>query len=260
VCDSTLHHEPPHHAVHLLSMASKRAVKLTEAEHTTLKNFVDYNKDGKLTNSEIQDLIIKMKIDSKSIPEDIQIILRKYDVNNDKSIDAVEFKNLVEDINEFDKKYRFMGYSGALARSFRYLAFTSDVGEALRPVASKLMVNASYGTSATYCVADVAWETYKVSKTGKNEHGHPSTVTQMIVERSTFQLLASLFIPAVVIHSSVDIAKHFTKRIGRFQKWGPSLFGLAIIPLFPVFLDAPTERAVEWAFSRYGPWAKTKHD
>jgi fission process protein 1 len=77
----------------------------------------------------------------------------------------------------------------------------------------------------------------------------------MVVERSTFQLVASLVIPAVVIHSSVDFAKHFTKRIGRFQKWGPSIFGLAIIPLLPVFLDEPAEQAIEWGFKRFGPWA-----
>ena len=167
---------------------------------------------------------------------------------------------LIEEVNQIEHRLRYVGYSAAFARAFRYLAFTSDVGEALRPVVRKSIVNASYGVAASYCVADVAWETYKVNKTGKNSLGHPMTVTQMVVERSTFQLVASLALPAIIIHSAVDIAKHVTKRIGRFQKWGPSVFGLAVIPLLPVFLDEPAEKGIEWVFSQYGPWAKPKHD
>jgi hypothetical protein len=36
------------------------------------------------------------------------------------------------------------------------------VGEALRPIVRKSIVNASYGVAASYCIADVAWESYKV--------------------------------------------------------------------------------------------------
>lgn len=82
------------------------------------------------------------------------------------------------------------------------------------------------------------------------------TVNQMIVERSTFQALASLALPALVIHQSVHTAKNVFKRMGRFTKWGPSIVGLSIIPLLPVCLDAPTEYIVEYGFHHYGPWAK----
>lgn len=171
-----------------------------------------------------------------------------------------EFDTFVHDVDAVEKQYRYAGYSAAFARAFRYLAFTSDVGEALRPVVRTTIVNASYGVAIGYCVADVAWETYKVNKTGKNEHGHPMTTLQMFVERSSFQLVASLVVPAVIIHSSVDFTKHVTKRIGRFQKWGPSIAGLAIIPLLPMYLDEPAEKAIDWVFARYGPWASSSKD
>lgn len=243
-------------------MAPPEDVKLTREELDTLCKHYDIDKDGKLSESEIVKLIEAFKKDPKGVPAEVSMIMKKYDTDGDGHLSATEVKVLVEDIYHVDKEYRYVGYSAALARAFRYLAFTSDVGEAIRPVAKKAVVNATYGVAASYCMADVCWETYKVSKTGKNEHtGLPMTPLQMAVERSTFQLTASLVIPAVVIHSAVDFAKWGTKRIGRFTKWGPSIFGLSIIPLLPMYLDEPSEKAIEWLFAKYGPWAaKDKRD
>jgi fission process protein 1 len=84
------------------------------------------------------------------------------------------------------------------------------------------------------------------------------TMSQIIVERSTFQLFASLVLPALFIHTCVDVAKFATKKMGRFQKWGPSVFGLACIPFLPLYLDHPVEHAIEQGFSKYGPWATAK--
>ena len=39
---------------------------------------------------------------------------------------------------------RYAGYTAGFARAFRYLAFTSDFGEALRPVISKGIVTGKY--------------------------------------------------------------------------------------------------------------------
>ena len=38
-------------------------------------------------------------------------------------------------------------------------------------------------------------------------------------------------------------------------RWGPSVAGLSVIPLLPMYLDEVVEHGVEWAFSHYGPWA-----
>lgn len=238
-----------------MSGPAKDSVKLTTEEYATLCKHYDTNKDGKLSDAEIYTLVEHFRKDKNGVPKEISAILGKYDADGDGKLSAHEVKGLVEDIYRVDKEYRYVGYSAALARAVRYLAFTSDVGEALRPVARKAIVTATYGVAASYCMADVCWETYKVSKNGKNDHGVPMTPLQMAVERSTFQLTASLIIPAVIIHSAVDFAKWGTKRIGRFTKWGPSIFGLAIIPLLPMYLDEPSEHAIEWLFAKYGPWA-----
>lgn len=118
------------------------------------------------------------------------------------------------------------------------------------------IVNASYGLSIGYCFTDVAWEAYKLHNRGYvTETKQPMTLTQCVVERSTFQLIASLIVPAVLIHTTVDIGKHLFKRIGRFQRFGPSILGLSMIPFLPLYLDHPVESGIEYVFERYGPWA-----
>eukprot|EP00951_Prasinocladus_malaysianus_P022171 scaffold185170_cov44-Prasinocladus_malaysianus.AAC.2 len=42
----------------------------------------------------------------------------------------------------------------------RYLAFTSDVGEAMRPVVSPRIVNASYAIAGGYMIGDVIYQGY----------------------------------------------------------------------------------------------------
>jgi hypothetical protein len=85
------------------------------------------------------------------------------------------------------------------------------------------------------------------------------SMTQCIVERATFQAIASLALPAIVIHQSVHVSKKLFTKWGRFVKWGPSVVGLSLIPFFPICLDEPVEHAVEWAFHHYGPWTKKEH-
>mmetsp|Transcript_33490 Transcript_33490/g.48572 ORF Transcript_33490/g.48572 Transcript_33490/m.48572 type:complete len:196 (+) Transcript_33490:18-605(+) len=158
------------------------------------------------------------------------------------------------DMNE--TQLRYAAYSAGLARIFRYLAFSSDFGEALRPVVSSRIVNASYSVAIGYCFADVFWEGYKHHKRGNITEKHePLTLTQVVVERATFQAVASMIVPTIIIHTSVDVTKKLCKRIGRFQKWGPSIVGLSIIPLLPLYLDHPVEHALDWTFKKYGPWA-----
>jgi len=226
-----------------------------------LKHY-DKNDDHQLSKEELDQIILDAKTKPSEVNEEVKRVLLKYDKDGDGKLDTAELENLTTEIEKAQNHYRFFGYSAALARAFRYLAFTSDVGEALRPVASPRVVTGTYVVAFGYCVADVAYETYKVSKTGKNEQGHPTTVMQMAVERSAFQLVASLAGPAVIIHTSVDIAKHVCKKLNRFQKWGPSVFGLLIIPLLPMYLDEPAEKGIEYLFANYGPWAnpKKKHE
>mmetsp|Transcript_12401 Transcript_12401/g.34823 ORF Transcript_12401/g.34823 Transcript_12401/m.34823 type:complete len:187 (-) Transcript_12401:227-787(-) len=132
------------------------------------------------------------------------------------------------------------------AGAARYLAFTSDVGEAVRPVVPSSVVNASYGIAGLYMVGDVAYQGYRANQDGGD-------VPRTVAQTATFQLLASLAIPVAVIHTAVHQSQHLFRRFGRFTKWGPSLVGLACVPALPALVDEPVEHSIEYLFDTYWP-------
>eukprot|EP00299_Pterocystis_sp_00344_P008732 c3425_g1_i1.p1 GENE.c3425_g1_i1~~c3425_g1_i1.p1 ORF type:complete len:244 (+),score=46.99 c3425_g1_i1:36-767(+) len=219
-----------------------------------LKEKYDTNKDGKLSKEELAAIAEDFK-NQKMAPHVTQVV-KKWDTNQDGTIDEHELKKMDEDIKSTDTAIRYAGYLGIAARSARYLAFTSDFGEAFRPVAHPRLVTASYGISWLYCAGDVAYEAYKA----KTHHGvQGSELTQLVVERSIFQAVASMLIPATLIHTQVHIFHKITHKIGRFQRWGPSAAGLMLIPFFPLVLDEPVEHAVHTVLRKFGPWADKEH-
>jgi len=64
--------------------------------------------------------------------------------------------------------FRYLGYvraAGLIAvRSSRYLAYTSDIVEAFRPILSPNLVRLSYGVSWLYIVGDVGVHGYNEYK------------------------------------------------------------------------------------------------
>ena len=147
-----------------------------------------------------------------------------------------------------------------LARSTKFvknLAHTGDVGEALRPVISDRIVETSLAITAVYILADVGWEAYKLHKRGyQSDSDEVTAIAQCVVQRTTFQVLASVVIPAAIINTSMKVSTQFFHRVGRFQRWGPSVVGLAIIPLLPLVVDKPVENGVDWLFARFSPWSQ----
>ncbi|KAJ1628290.1 mitochondrial 18kDa protein, partial [Pavlovales sp. CCMP2436] len=117
----------------------------------------------------------------------------------------------------------------------RYVAYSSDVGEALRPIVPWISVNATYGIAVAYIVADVGKSTYVEAQ--KPDGNVPRAFSKAAI----FHSLGSLALPAVMIHQTVHAAQHLAKRSGnvRLGKWGPTLSGLALIPFLPVILNEP---------------------
>jgi fission process protein 1 len=140
------------------------------------------------------------------------------------------------------------------------IKYILDFGEAFRPIVNARIVTGTYLIAIGYCVADVGWEAYKLRKRGyvHEKTNEKMSMTQLVIERSVFQAIASVIVPFLVIHTTVDVGKKVCKRIGRFQKWGPTIVGLSIIPFLPLCLDHPVEAGLEYAFENYGPWAKDK--
>ena len=235
---------------------------ITEEELQVLIKFYDVNKDGKLSEEEIAQIIATVNASDKKPPEEVTRILKKFDVDGDGKLNEKEISSFVKEVRSTDTKMRYAGYTMAFSRAFRYLAFTSDFGEALRPVVSARIVNASYAVAIGYCFVDVGWEAYKLKQRNYiTEKGQPMSMTQCVVERSAFQAIASVAVPFLVIHTAVDVTKKMCQKIGKFQRWAPSVVGLACIPLLPAYLDHPVENGLEHLFENYGPWAaKAKKD
>lgn len=139
--------------------------------------------------------------------------------------------------------------SGAL----RYMAFTSDFGEAFRPTVPAWMVNASYGISVGYIGCSVVEAGFVSRHAGKPWNEVRLDVTQELV----FQGLASLAVPFLIIHSAVHHTARYLKQHSvhltrpMVAKWAPSGVGLACVPLMPIAVDEPCEHAVEYVFDHY---------
>lgn len=178
----------------------------------------------------------------------------------DKSDESCEVKHILDDDAGplFDRgPERYMAYTAraaqllalggkAVAKGSRYLAYTSDVGEAFRPVVNPKIVTASYGIAFAYVFGDVALAAYRAKETGGN-------VMRTVAHQSVFQGLASLALPFLIIHTQVSVFKSVFTKMGRFTKWGPTISGLALLPFLPVCVDEPTEHLVHAAFEKYWP-------
>jgi len=196
----------------------------------------------------------------KEEEEAVGLDLGKQSSENDSTVFA-DIVNASSERNDesstLDSNFRYIGYTRSLARLFRYFAFSSDIGVAFSPVVSAKIVSAAYYTTLGYCFVDVGFEAYKLKKRGYvSEHDATKKITmvQCIIERASFQAVASVAVPSLIIHTTVDFTTKIVTKIGRFQKWGPTIAGLAAVPLLPLFLDHPIKHTMETGFRRYGPW------
>ncbi|KAI8902471.1 mitochondrial 18 KDa protein-domain-containing protein [Globomyces pollinis-pini] len=161
-----------------------------------------------------------------------------------------------------DSAIRYLGYAGRITNfvnsGSRYLAYTSDIGEAFRPVVKPSIVRLAYGVSFAYVGFDVGLEAYK-----SRVRGDTSVETgRVVLQRSIFQILASLALPALTIHTAVDFAAKQMKKYPQYPrllKFGPTGLGLALIPALPIMFDDPIEIAMEKAFDYAWPLSEEAH-
>lgn len=145
--------------------------------------------------------------------------------------------------------YRYLGYFSRLGKFMRYNAYASEVGEAFRPVAKPFYVKMAYGISWTYVLGDVTYLGYQKHK----ENCSNEVIAVSVANRLVFQTLASMLLPALFIHKQVALSGILFRRIGRFQRWGPTVSGLMFIPLLPYIFDHPVEYVVDKTFDYAWP-------
>ncbi|KAJ3031606.1 UNVERIFIED_CONTAM: hypothetical protein HDU68_002209 [Siphonaria sp. JEL0065] len=174
---------------------------------------------------------------------------------SDASKNGTDKPTLEDDFDTVDSPYRFLGLLGrvrnvVIAQS-RLMAYTSEVGEAFRPIASPHFVTGAYAISWAYVLGDVGYESYKMQQHGAKE----IDIARTALERGIFQSLASMVFPAYTVHWVVHQSSHLFKNAqpGLLKRFGPSGIGLATIPFLPLIFDKPVEHAIEFAFNTIWP-------
>lgn len=251
--DEKLPHQPTSLELPTVNEKSTRAGTTATLEELKMLLEYDLNKDGKLDPDEVA----KLKADYAAKSGKHHAILEKYDANHDGNLDESELDEIHQDIKTTDSNLRYAGYARYLANLARYSAYTSDIGESFRPIAHPRLVTAAYGVSWAYVIGDVAYEGYKA----RHLHGYSrSEVGQHMTKRAVFQSVASMALPAFIIHSQVKLATRVFKKWGRFQKWGPTVAGLCVVPALPFVLDHPVEKVVDWTFAKFWPGPADIHE
>jgi fission process protein 1 len=159
----------------------------------------------------------------------------------------------------------------------RYLGYTNELGESFRPIFPKLVVP-SYVVSFGYVFCDTADKTIKAQKEAEQLDPRVRTlhVVESAVDTLVWQSLASVIIPGITIHKIVDVT--CDALAGKYsiipvknvppalQRWGPTVVGLATIPLvihpldnFVHFLLDATMRPV-FGYAAYRLMQDEEHD
>lgn len=161
----------------------------------------------------------------------------------------------------------------------RYVAYTSDISESLRPLAQPNLIRGAYAISWSYMLGDAAQEGHKAYRCNQVIHlrrcqqpvrqnrGIDTEATDITrtapgitpaledhrtvaMQRFLFHCMASVALPTFTVQHIV----RYTNNIMRSAKskalrtGGPLGASLLLMPFFPHVFDKPVEKAVEWIF------------
>ena len=126
----------------------------------------------------------------------------------------------------------------------RPLAYSSELGESMRPIVHPNIVRFLYGISWGYVILDTGVKTYSV-----RDHGNEAMM-YCCLDTSIFHTFASMALPALTIHSIVKYSGKFLKKIigdkSKFSKLLPVCLGLSSIP----FIIHPLDHGTEWVMDK----------
>ena len=114
---------------------------------------------------------------------------------------------------------RYMAYTARLrtllTSATRYIAYSSEVGEAFRPLARPAIVTAAYGISWAYIFGDVGYACYHAAKVlDPNDSSYKSDIAWVAARRATFQTLAR-YVPTPSACACTNTVKYGTTCVGR---------------------------------------------
>ncbi|UZJ55306.1 hypothetical protein CBS101457_004626 [Exobasidium rhododendri] len=195
--------------------------------------------------------------------------------------------NVQETVEEGPTRYAAfaMRLRTVITASSRYVAYSSDIGEAFRPLTNPNFVRAAYAVSWTYILGDVGYAGYRAhsesvalrekgpeslsiaqkvelkkreAEAGKTVSGKVDAVPGsemthvglVMARRAVFQSIASMALPAFTIHSIVRYSAPLFAKSSRprIRSSGPTIAGLAFVPALPFLFDEPVEHVIDTAF------------
>ena len=235
-------------------------------------NHVIMNNNNKYFDYYKNNIMIQQQREQGKQKDDVNVIAISPD-NKDDTINNNEEKKAVKvDDKDWDEGNgaRYAGYSARAARvlavfsktakaSTRYIAYSSDVGEASRPLVSQHFVRAMYGVAFAYVGYDVYSASNKAINEAKASNKSDDEIQQAAMRAGTetlyFQLLASIIVPSLIIHTAVHKSQDAVKNVANvtLKRYGPTALGLGIIPLLPFTIDEPIEHFVEYTFNMVWP-------
>jgi mitochondrial fission process protein 1 len=160
--------------------------------------------------------------------------------------------------------------------ALRYLGYANELGESFRYQLPRL-VKPSYVVAFGYCLADAStsgWQAYnqpQYHQNDNNNHNNNKSAAQLdavvaSVDTLLWQSLASVAIPGLVIHQIVKWSRFFIQQNQQQHKmpsasaasknpafivtWGPTVLGLASIPLIIKPIDEFVDELMEHTFRK----------
>jgi mitochondrial fission process protein 1 len=194
-------------------------------------------------------------------PDNHQPDNHHYPNNHHQADDYQPDNNQLDDNNHNNDNYpAYLIIIIKSVQKVRLLAYTSEVGEAMRPIIPKSIVSGAYLISIGYIILDIFVKTTEMIPKQQNV---PLEFCSLVCWHS----LASLALPAIVIHRTVKITggiqnkimnkfpTKFPKIYSRYYRFFPTAIGLITIPFIIHPIDNLTDKIVdtskEWIIDKY---------
>ena len=129
-----------------------------------------------------------------------------------------------------------------LTQKAKSAAYASEVGESFRPVIHKRLIRTLYAISIGYVVVDVAGRSFCVADQGREK------MSYFIFDTLLWHSLASLILPAVLIHKIVKFSKYGVSKITGNKKalaWIPAVLALGSVPFIIHPIDLVTDYSLD---------------
>lgn len=137
----------------------------------------------------------------------------------------------------------------AITSKIKAAAYASEVGESFRPVVPSKFVTSLYVVSIGYVALDIIGRTFSVKDQGTQK------MQFFALDTFIWHSLASLVLPAFVIHAIVKYAGKGCKRIApnsvKFRAWVPAVLALGSIPFIIHPIDHVTDFVLDNSIRKF---------